>query len=1031
MTNISALEKHILSFWKKDNTFLNSMNKKEKEDFVFYDGPPFANGLPHYGHILTGYIKDLYGRYQTMKGKNVNRRFGWDCHGLPAEMATEKELGIFGIQDIKKYGIDKFNNHCKDSVMKYANAWQEYVTRQARWVDFDNNYKTMDISFMESVIWAFKELYKKGLVYEAQKVMPFSWKCETPLSNFETRMDDSYRERTDKTVTALFQALSHNFQNIKKLYICAWTTTPWTLPSNLALAVNADLEYDLYADKDNNGYILGSFAYKEYKKELKDFKKVKSLKGKDLLGIRYIPLFDYFKNNLNSFIILSADFVTNESGTGIVHIAPAFGEEDQKLCDHNNITLVCPVDSQGKFTHEVPDLQGINIFDSNESIILKLKQEKKSFKVSQYIHNYPHCWRTGTPLIYKSVSSWWIKVTEIKDKMVELNQEINWIPNNVKNGLFGKWLTNAKDWAISRNRFWGTPIPIWISTDKRYPRIDVYGSIKELEKDFEVKVHNLHRPFIDSLTRVNPNDPTGKSKMKRIEDVFDCWFESGSMPYAQVHYPFNNREYFENNFPADFITEYTAQTRGWFYTLMILSTALFNKPPFLNCICHGVILDEKGQKLSKSKQNYEDPLVVFQKYGSESLRFLMLSSPIVKGSEFYIDKEGKAVSNAHRLFIQPILNSFNFYSLYAKIDNIQFKLIYSSKFNIDNYIISKTVEAVNKIDQALSEFDSIIACDVIKKYFEVLNNWYIRRNRSRFWQSENNEKKLYAFYTLASCLHQISIAMAPIIPIISEVIYQGLKNLNILKDGKCETKSVHMEYITNMKSFIYDKELIQDMDNVLEICHTALSIRNDNQIRIRQPILDITIAQKIEPKYLDLIKEEVNVKNIIWKKDVENYSNKIIKLNYAIIGNKFKEKAKEIFDNFKANNFVLKEDKLNIANITLEESIDFNMHIETKLDNSLLINNKSGIVILNTHLTDELIQEGEARDFIRFIQQLRKDQEFKVTDRISIFISQETKYISLFKEIICESCLIKDIIIKKDVSKFAFKDIFIHIQKHD
>ena len=1025
--SISNIEKNILKYWSDQNIFQQSLNKPTKDTFIFYDGPPFANGLPHYGHILTGYIKDLYGRYQTMKSKYVDRRFGWDCHGLPAEMASEKELNIFGVNNIKKYGIDKFNKHCKKSVMQYSEAWKEYVTRQARWVDFENDYKTMDIDFMESVLWAFKELYKKGLVYEDKKVMPFSWKCETPLSNFETRMDDSYRERTDKTVTALFKLHHNTKHNLNNLYICAWTTTPWTLPSNLALAINEEMKYAIYKDTNNNGYILGTFAEKQYKKELKDLEKIDEVLGKDLINIKYEPLFHYFQSNKNSFKILSADFVTDESGTGIVHIAPAFGEDDQILCNKHQIDLVCPVDNQGNFTKEVYDLTGINIFDSNDIIIKRLKEEKKAFKIDQYIHKYPHCWRSGTPLIYKAVSSWWIKVTEIKDKMVELNKQINWIPHNVKDGLFGKWLQNARDWAISRNRFWGTPIPIWISTDKKYPRVDVYGSIAELEKDFNVKITDLHRPFIDSLTRPNPNDPTGKSQMKRVEDVFDCWFESGSMPYAQVHYPFKNKEHFEKNFPADFITEYTAQTRGWFYTLMVLSTALFEKPPFLNCICHGVILDDKGQKLSKSKQNYQDPLILFDQYGSDALRFLMLSSSIVKGSELYIDKAGTIVANTYRLAIQPIVNAFNFYSLYAKIDNIQFKSIHLSKFDIDNYIISKTVSTVNIIDKSLAEFDSMTACEAIKNYFEILNNWYIRRNRSRFWSGVTNDSKLYAFHTLATCLEQLSIAMAPILPIMSEVIYQGLYNLNIFQDGKCTRESVHLQNITNMDEFTYNPKLINEMDNVLEICHAGLSIRSEQQIRIRQPLSEIIIVQKDEPKYLELIQEEINVKNIVWKTDFDQYADKKIKLNASIIGNKFKEEAKDIFNKFKEGNYTIQKDTIIINNIILQNDIDYTLIIEKKLDNSYLINNKSGIVVLNLELNAKLIHEGNARDFIRFIQQLRKDKDFNVTDRINLEISENTEYITLFKQMILDACLIKKMYINNNCTTNMFKNIYINI----
>ncbi|MEG8230682.1 isoleucine--tRNA ligase, partial [Candidatus Rickettsia tasmanensis] len=636
--DFAGLEREILKFWQDNNIFQKSIDDRNGEsEFIFYDGPPFANGLPHYGHLLTGFIKDVYARYQTVKGKKVERRFGWDCHGLPAEMQSEKKLGISGRLAIANFGIEKFNAHCRASVMKYANDWEEYVTRQARWVDFKNSYKTMDKNFMESVLWVFKELYNKGLLYESMRVMPYSWACETPLSNFETRLDNSYRERADKAVTVSF-VLCHPVATttgfFKEYRILAWTTTPWTLPSNLALAVGSNIDYAL-VPKNDVCYIIAASSVSKYAQELglSGEENFEIIKGSELQGLNYKSLFDYFENHPNSFKIFAGDFVVEGDGTGVVHMAPGFGEDDQILCESKGIELVCPVDNSGKFTKEIPDLEGLQVFDANDKIIIKLKEQGNWLKTEQYIHNYPHCWRTDTPLIYKAVPSWYVKVTQFKDRMVELNQQINWIPFHVKDNLFSKWLENARDWSISRNRFWGTPLPIWKSDDPKYPRIDVYGSIEELEKDFGVKVTDLHRPFIDELTRPNPNDPTGKSTMSRIEDVFDCWFESGSMPYGQAHYPFKNKEWFEDHFPADFIVEYSAQTRGWFYTLMVLSTALFDRPPFLNCICHGVILDATGQKLSKRLNNYADPLELFDKYGSDALRVTMLSSNVVKGQE--------------------------------------------------------------------------------------------------------------------------------------------------------------------------------------------------------------------------------------------------------------------------------------------------------------------------------------------------------------------------------------------------------------
>ncbi|MQF85406.1 MAG: isoleucine--tRNA ligase, partial [SAR202 cluster bacterium] len=526
--NFPKIEEKILSKWASENTFKKSISNRDKsKEFVFYDGPPFANGLPHYGHILTGFVKDIIPRYQTMKGSKVDRVFGWDCHGLPAEMESEKELGISGRKQIQDFGVEKFNDHCQESVMKFTKEWEVTVGRQARWVDFENDYKTMDKNYMESVIWAFKQLWDKGLIYEKDRVMPYSWKAETPLSNFETRLDDSYRERKDPAVTVKFEIKESNikFENSKKSYLLAWTTTPWTLPSNLACAVGSEIDYSIL-ESDEENIIIADTVLENYKQELSQFNKVKTIKGKNILGTTYLPLFDYFKNTKNSFKVVEAEFVNTEEGTGIVHMAPGFGEDDQIVCESNDIPVVCPVDDQGKFTDEVPDYQDLLVFDANEKIITDLREQNKIIKKENYTHNYPHCWRTDEPLIYKSVNSWYVEVTAFKNRMVELNKEISWIPDHIKEGTFGKWLAGARDWSISRNRFWGCPIPVWKSTDPKYPRVDVYGSLDEIEKDFGVRPDNLHRPHIDNLIRTNPDDPTGKSKMVRVTEVFDCWFES-------------------------------------------------------------------------------------------------------------------------------------------------------------------------------------------------------------------------------------------------------------------------------------------------------------------------------------------------------------------------------------------------------------------------------------------------------------------------------------------------------------------------
>ena len=778
----------MLAYWKADRTFLasvarNPAGENGTNEYVFYDGPPFANGLPHYGHLLTGYVKDIVPRYQTMRGRRVERRFGWDCHGLPAELETMSQLGLKTKDEIFDLGIEKFNAACRKSVLRYTHEWQDYVTRQARWVDFDHDYKTLEPDYMESVLWAFKSLYDKGLVYEGLRVLPYCWSDETPLSLHELRMDDEvYQNRQDPAVTVGLRLETGELALI-------WTTTPWTLPSNLALAVNPEIDY-VVVEHSAERYLLAEARLGAYVRELGEDateRIVSRLKGADLLGRRYVPPFTYFLGHTNAHQVLAGDFVTTDEGTGIVHMAPAFGEDDKIIGDAAEIVAVVPVDASGKFTADVHDYEGVHVFDANFMIIDDLKAATRGaaagsvtpgtvlLRHETYDHPYPHCWRCKNPLIYRAVSSWFVEVTKVKDRMVELNQEITWVPDHVKDGQFGKWLSNARDWSISRNRFWGTPIPIWKSDDPAYPRIDVYGSIADLESDFGVRVPDLHRPYIDQLTRPNPDDPTGQATMRRVEDILDVWFDSGSMPYAQVHYPFENADWFEHHYPGDFIVEYIGQTRGWFYTMHILATALFDRPAFSSCISHGIVLGSDGQKMSKSLKNYPDVNEVFDRDGADAMRWFLMSSPILRGGNLIVTEQG--IRDGVRQVMIPLWNAWYFFSLYANVarggQGYDAKINFGSEDVLDRYILAKTSEFVDLMTRELDSLNVAAACDATRTFLEVLSNWYIRRSRDRFWNGES-EESFAAFDTLYTVLETTTRAVAPLLPLTAEEIWRGV-----------------------------------------------------------------------------------------------------------------------------------------------------------------------------------------------------------------------------------------------------------------
>jgi isoleucyl-tRNA synthetase len=996
------IEQDILKFWDKDGTFQESIDQRKAsgaEEFVFYDGPPFANGLPHYGHLLTGYTKDLVPRFKTMQGFRVERRFGWDTHGLPAEVEAERQLGISGRPEIEKYGVDKFNAYCKTSVLKYTEDWKTYVTRQARWVDFENDYKTLDTNYTESVIWAFSELYKKGLIYEGFKVLAYCWRCETPLSNHELRMDDEvYKTRQDQTLTVTFPIVGGELDGVRML---AWTTTPWTLPTNFALAVGPEIEYSVIsanADTADGGkkgtkYLLASSLLAGYAKDLgfEDTDEAmaaieKKILGKDLAGIKYQRLFDYYSDEekfdtKNAWQVLVADYVADNEGTGIVHQSPAYGEDDQRVCEAAGIPVYVSINERGEYNSVITDFVGQHVFEANKPISQKLKDEGRVLRQASYEHPYPHCYRCKNPLIYKAVSSWFVETTKVKDRMLELNQQIDWTPSHTKEGSFGKWLENVRDWAISRNRFWGAPIPVWKSDDPNYPRLDVYGSIEELERDFGVKVTDFHRPYIDDLVRANPDDPTGKSMMRRVPEVLDCWFESGSMPFAQVHYPFENREWFETHNPGDFIVEYVGQTRGWFYTLHVLATALFDRPAFKSAISHGIVLGNDGQKMSKSLRNYPDVYEVFDRDGSDAMRWFLMSSPILRGGNLIVTEKG--IREGVRQVLLPLWNTWYFFSLYANASNYQAKYSVSSTDVLDRYLLAKTHDLVIQVEKELNNFDSYAASATLRDFADVLTNWYIRRSRDRFWDGSED-----AFDTLYTVLEILTRVVAPLLPMVSEEIWRGLTG----------GRSVHLENWPNAKEIPQDVDLVSAMDQVRTVSSVALGIRKAASLRVRLPLAKLTVVApgvSALENFSSIIAEELNVKTIeLVELAVESTKDfgvvKQLVVNSRELGPRIGKQVQQVIQASKTGDWSEVDGVVTVGGIELVSG-EFELNLvanDSESEERLIgILPSGGFVILDGNVTAELAAEGLARDVIRSIQQARKDAGLDVSDRIKLLLS--------------------------------------------
>lgn len=971
-------EERVLSYWEHKNIFQESIDhRKSSPLFSFYDGPPFATGLPHYGHLLAGTIKDVVPRYKTMKGFYVPRRFGWDCHGLPVENEIEKAKELSGAPSIEAFGIGKFNEECRSIVLRYTKEWESTVKRMGRWVDFKQTYRTMDLPFMESVWWAFSQLYAKGLVYEGFKVMPFSAKLGTPISNFEANLN--YKDVEDPSLTVTFPLTTD-----PHTLLLAWTTTPWTLPSNLALAVGTEIDYvKIKERKSGVFYILAQARLPVYFKNPEEYELVETFKGKSLAGKHYAPLFPYFENKKDqkAFRVIADDWVSIEDGTGIVHMAPAFGEADFFTCTREGIELVCPVDHNGKFTHEVPDFEGQFVKDADKEIIRKLKDKKRVFHHGQIRHRYPFCWRSDTPLIYKAVRTWFVAVEKIKERVLHANQEIHWVPEHIKEGRFGKWIENARDWAISRNRYWGTPIPIWRSDDGE---IIVIGSVKELEERTGKKITDIHRHFIDQLTFVE-----GNKVFKKIPEVFDCWFESGSMPYAQNHYPFENKKETMEAFPADFIAEGLDQTRGWFYTLNVLSAALFDKPAFKHVIVNGIVLAEDGNKMSKRLKNYPEPEKVINEYGADAIRLFFLNSPAMIADDMKFSEAG--VELVLRQVLIPFWNSFVFLSTYARIYHWSPKKSFKHpSADIDRWILSLLQKLTQQVTQAMDAYELNQAVLPFVNFIDQLTNWYIRRSRPRFWSEEDTPDRKEAFETLYTVLHTLSQIAAPFIPFLTEAVYLQLKR-------EKDPASVHLCNYPVYQPSYRDEELEEEMGSVQLVVKCGHALRKEYKVKVRQPLSKahvITADQKrlgALKLQQQLICDELNVKDLLFSNDETEFVALSIKPNFRILGKKvgpLMGKLQNIIQHFHQ-----KQITTLLLGKNLEVEVDHekviltpeDVSIERKVLEGLIAKELEGVtVVLDTTLTDDLLIEGLAREIVNKINTMRRDNGFAVTDRIKV-----------------------------------------------
>ena len=1020
--NLPKMEEEVLDYWTKQKTFHKSNElRKGKQEFTFYDGPPFANGLPHYGHLLANTIKDTVPRYWNMRGFYVERRFGWDTHGVPVEFEVEKTLNLKGRQDILDLGVGKFNELCRESVLHYAEEWQKTISRLGRWVDWDNQYRTMDVSFMESVWNVFKTLYDQGLVYQSHKVVPYSPRITSILSNFEA--NQNYQDVQDPAITVKFKLVDED------AYFLAWTTTPWTLISNLALAIGPEIEYvKIRAVENGEVYYLAKArlesVFKRKKSEPEPYQILAEVSSKELAGKHYAPLFRYFQHHVNAFKVLVDDFVTTTDGTGIVHMAPAYGEDDFRVCNANGIDFVDPLDEEARYKAIIPEYAGVFVKDADKDIIKALKDSHHLLRHETIVHSYPMCDRTNGPLIYRTIPSWFVAVEKFKDNLVENNETINWVPGHLKQGRMGNWLRNARDWAISRNRFWGTPLPIYICNNDETHRLCI-GSVKELEDKTGATITDLHIHKIDHLSF---DCPDCKGTMKRVSEVFDCWFESGSMPYAQLHYPFENKERFKEIFPADFIAEGQDQTRGWFYTLAVLSSALFKKPAFKNVVVNGMILASDGKKMSKRWKNYTPPIELISEYGADSVRLYMLNSAVLRGEDLRFSNDG--VKDTTRAVILPLWNAYSFLSTYAEADgwkpaeSLTLGQAPAVKGELDCWIISRLHTLMKDVHVEMEGYHLYNVVPRVIGFIEDLTNWYIRLSRRRFWAGEKtmSPDTADAYQTLYYVLVEFSKLFAPLAPFTAERIYQGLTEGLSTATNKVP-ESVHLSDMPMPVEKLIDAGLERRMDLVRNVTELGRSLRAKHQIKTRQVLagMQVIVRSEADLQHLnlsqDLLKSELNLKEVSFSTDEASHVNLSVKPNLKLLG---KRLGKDL-NGFKTELEALNQAPQKVAQLinqlesgTKVEIMGYSFDLEDFLvdrgpkDDRLIATAQGATVLLDTHLTAALIMEGLAREFVNRIQNFRKDSGLLVSDKITIEVQASgdlQKVVETFKDYIASETL--------------------------